>query len=76
MFKGDEDYSYFIIQGLSVIYQIKEESGKAPTVDTITVSGLQNVEIVSIIGQDGRKLQVLTSNSGLRTIDLSNNTIN
>ena len=75
MFKG-ADYSYFIIQGLSVIYQIKEESGKAPTVDTITVSGLQNVEIVSIIGQDGRKLQVLTSNSGLRTIDLSNNTIN
>ena len=75
MFKG-ADYSYFIIQGSSDLYQIKEESGKAPTVDTITVSGLQNVEIVSIIGQDGRKLQVLTSNSGLRTIDLSNNTIN
>ena len=76
MFKGDEDYSYFIIQGLSVIYQIKEESGKAPTVDTITVSGLQNVEIVSIISQSGRELKVLTSNSGLRTIDLTNKTIN
>lgn len=69
------DYSYFIIQGSSVLYQINEESGN-PTVSSIAISGLQNVEIVSIIGQDGRKLQVLTSNSGLRTIDLSNNTIN
>ena len=74
MFKGT-DYSYFIIQGSSVLYQINEESGN-PTVSSIAISGLQNVEIVSIIGQDGRKLQVLTSNSGLRTIDLSNNTIN
>ena len=74
MFKG-EDYSYFIIQGSSVLYQIEEESGN-PTVDSIAISGLQNVEIVSIIGQDGRKLQVLTSNSGLRTIDLNNKTIN
>ena len=75
MFKG-ADYSYFIIQGSSDLYQINEESGKVPTVSSIAISGLQNVEIVSIIGQDGRKLQVLTSNSGLRTIDLSNNTIN
>ena len=75
MFKG-EKYSYFIIQGLSVIYQIKEESGKAPTVDTITVSGLQNVEIVSIISQSGSALRVLTSNSGLTTIDLNSKTIN
>ena len=74
MFKG-ADYSYFIIQGSSDLYQINEEDGN-PTVSSIAISGLQNVEIVSIIGQDGRKLQVLTSNSGLRTIDLSNNTIN
>ena len=74
MFKG-EDYSYFIIQGSSVLYQIEEESGN-PTVDSIAISGLQNVEIVSIISQSGRELKVLTSNSGLRTIDLTNKTIN
>ena len=75
MFKG-EKYSYFIIQGSPALYQIKEESGKVPTVDSIAISGLQNVEIVSIISQSGSELKVLTSNSGLRTIDLSNNTIN
>ena len=74
MFKG-ADYSYFIIQGSSVLYQIEEESGN-PTVDSIAISGLQNVEIVSIISQSGRELKVLTSNSGLRTIDLNNKTIN
>ena len=75
MFKG-EKYSYFIIQGSPALYQIKEESGKVPTVDSIAISGLQNVEIVSIISQRGRELKVLTSNSGLRTIDLTNKTIN
>lgn len=77
MFKG-EKYSYFIIQGSSALYQIKEESGKVPTVDSIAISGLQNVEIVSIISQSqsGSELKVLTSNSGLRTIDLNNKTIN
>ena len=75
MFKG-EKYSYFIIQGSPALYQIKEESGKVPTVDSIAISGLQNVEIVSIISKSGSELRVLTSNSGLRTIDLSNNTIN
>ena len=77
MFKG-EKYSYFIIQGSSALYQIKEESGKVPTVDSIAISGLQNVEIVSIISQSqsGSELRVLTSNSGLRTIDLNNKTIN
>ena len=75
MFKG-EKYSYFIIQGSPALYQIKEESGKVPTVDSIAISGLQNVEIVSIISQSGSELRVLTSNSGLRTIDLNNKTIN
>ena len=75
MFKG-EKYSYFIIQGSPALYQIKEESGKVPTVDSIAISGLQNVEIVSIISQSGSELKVLTSNSGLRTIDLNNKTIN
>ncbi len=75
MFKG-EKYSYFIIQGSSDLYQIKEESGKVPTVSSIAISGLQNVEIVSIISQSGSELKVLTSNSGLRTIDLNNKTIN
>ena len=75
MFKG-EDYSYFIIQGSPALYQIKEESGKVPTVDSIAISGLQNVEIVSIISQSGSELRVLTSNSGLRTIDLNSKTIN
>lgn len=75
MFKG-ADYSYFIIQGSSDLYQIKEESGKVPTVSSIAISGLQNVEIVSIISQSGSELRVLTSNSGLRTIDLNNKTIN
>lgn len=74
MFKGT-DYSYFIIQGSSVLYQINEESGN-PTVSSITISGLQNVEIVSIISKSGSELRVLTSNSGLRTIDLNNKTIN
>ena len=74
MFKG-ADYSYFIIQGSSVLYQIEEESGN-PTVDSIAISGLQNVEIVSIISQSGRELKVLTSKSGLRAIDLNNKTIN
>ena len=74
MLKG-EDYSYFIIQGSSVLYQIEEESGN-PTVDSIAISGLQNVEIVSIISQSGSELRVLTSNSGLRTIDLNSKTIN
>ncbi len=74
MFKGT-DYSYFIIQGSSVLYQINEESGN-PTVSSIAISGLQNVEIVSIISQSGSELRVLTSNSGLRTIDLNNKTIN
>ena len=75
MFKG-EKYSYFIIQGSPALYQIKEESGKVPTVDSIAISGLQNVEIVSIISQSGSELRVLTSNSGLRTIDLNSKTIN
>ena len=75
MFKG-EKYSYFIIQGSPALYQIKEESGKVPTVDSIAISGLQNVEIVSIISQSGSELKVLTSNSGLRTIDLNSKTIN
>ena len=74
MFKG-ADYSYFIIQGSSVLYQINEESGN-PTVSSIAISGLQNVEIVSIISKSGSELRVLTSNSGLRTIDLNNKTIN
>ena len=74
MFKG-ADYSYFIIQGSSDLYQINEEDGN-PTVSSIAISGLQNVEIVSIISKSGSELRVLTSNSGLRTIDLSNNTIN
>lgn len=75
MFKG-ADYSYFIIQGSSDLYQINEESGKVPTVSSIAISGLQNVEIVSIISKSGSELRVLTSNSGLRTIDLNNKTIN
>ena len=74
MFKG-ADYSYFIIQGSSDLYQINEEDGN-PTVSSIAISGLQNVEIVSIISQSGSELRVLTSNSGLRTIDLNNKTIN
>ena len=74
MFKG-VDYSYFIIQGSSDLYQINEDDGN-PTVSSIAISGLQNVEIVSIISKSGSELRVLTSNSGLRTIDLSNNTIN
>lgn len=74
MFKG-VDYSYFIIQGSSDLYQINEEDGN-PTVSSIAISGLQNVEIVSIISQSGSELRVLTSNSGLRTIDLNNKTIN
>ena len=75
MFKG-EKYSYFIIQGSPALYQINEESGKVPTVSSIAISGLQNVEIVSIISKSGSELRVLTSNSGLRTIDLNNKTIN
>ena len=74
MFKG-ADYSYFIIQGSSDLYQINEEDGN-PTVSSIAISGLQNVEIVSIISKSGSELRVLTSNSGLRTIDLNNKTIN
>ena len=74
MFKG-VDYSYFIIQGSSDLYQINEEDGN-PTVSSIAISGLQNVEIVSIISKSGSELRVLTSNSGLRTIDLNNKTIN
>ena len=74
MFKG-ADYSYFIIQGSSDLYQINEEDGN-PTVSSIAISGLQNVEIVSIISQSGSELKVLTSNSGLRTIDLNSKTIN
>ena len=74
MFKG-ADYSYFIIQGSSDLYQINEEDGN-PTVSSIAISGLQNVEIVSIISQSGSELRVLTSNSGLRTIDLNSKTIN
>ena len=74
MFKG-ADYSYFIIQGSSALYQINEEDGN-PTVSSIAISGLQNVEIVSIISKSGSELRVLTSNSGLRTIDLNNKTIN
>ena len=74
MFKG-EKYSYFIIQGSPALYQINEEDGN-PTVSSIAISGLQNVEIVSIISKSGSELRVLTSNSGLRTIDLNNKTIN
>ena len=74
MFKG-ADYSYFIIQGSSDLYQINEEDGN-PTVSSIAISGLQNVEIVSIISKSGSELRVLTSNSGLRTIDLNSKTIN
>ena len=74
MFKG-ADYSYFIIQGSSDLYQINEEDGN-PTVSSIAISGLQNVEIVSIISKSGSELRVLTSNSGLRTIDLNNKPIN
>ena len=73
MFKG-ADYSYFIIQGSSDLYQINEEDGN-PTVSSIAISGLQNVEIVSIISKSGSELRVLTSNSGLRNNDINKKNI-
>lgn len=80
LFKGSK-YSYCIIPGSTSVIQINDTSDPAKTTFSArSVSGLQNVEIVAIISEDysedHHKLNVLTSDSGLRTIDFKAKTIN
>lgn len=74
MFVGDK-FTYIIVPKYNKVLQVKVEDGE-PTLSSIVVNGLQNVEVISIIKEEERKLYILTSDSGVRTIDLNAKTIN
>ncbi len=73
MFVGE--YTYIIVPKYNKVLQINIEKGEPTLSNNFVINGLQNVEVISIIGESGRKLQILTSNSGVRTIDMDSKTI-
>lgn len=62
-------YSYFIPEGSSSIIEVKWD-GEDFTKATKTVTGLQNITVIAIIGKDDNKLIVLTANSGVQELDM------
>ena len=62
-------YSYFIPEGSSSVIELKGE-GVNVTKTTKTVTGLQNITVVAIIGKKDNNLVVLTANSGVQELEL------
>lgn len=62
-------YSYFIPEGSSSVIELKWE-GEKVSKTTKTVTGLQNITVVSIIGKKNNNLVVLTANSGVQELEL------
>lgn len=62
-------YSYFIPEGSSSVIELKWE-GVNVTKTTKTVTGLQNITVVAIIGKTSNNLVVLTANSGVQELEL------
>ena len=63
------NYSYFIPEGSSSVIELKWE-GEKVSKTTKTVTGLQNITVVSIIGKKNNNLVVLTANSGVQELEL------
>ena len=62
-------YTYIIPEGSSSIIELKMDGAKV-TKSTKTVTGLQNITVIAIIGKDDNKLIVLTANSGVQELDM------
>lgn len=69
-FDGTDKYTYFIPEGSSSIFELKDEGSKV-TKSTKTVTGLQNITVIAIIDKkDTNKLLVLTANNGLQELEM------
>ena len=67
---GVNNYSYFIPEGSSNIFEIKRDGDKA-TISTKTVTGLQNITVIAILEKkDTNKLLVLTANNGVQELEM------
>ena len=67
---GVNNYSYFIPEGSSNIFEIKRDGDKA-TRSTKTVTGLQNITVIAILKKkDTNKLLVLTANNGVQELEM------
>ena len=67
---GTNEYTYFIPEGSSSIFELKDEGSKV-TKSTKTVTGLQNITVIAIIDKkDTNKLLVLTANNGLQELEM------
>ena len=67
---GVNNYSYFIPEGSSNIFEIKRDGDKA-TRSTKTVTGLQNITVIAILEKkDTNKLLVLTANNGVQELEM------
>ena len=67
---GGNKYTYFIPEGSSSIFALKWDGDKA-TIDTKTVTGLQNITVIAILEKkDTNKLVVLTANNGVQELEM------
>ena len=67
---GTNEYTYFIPEGSSSIFEIKDDGTKV-TKSTKTVTGLQNITVIAILEKkDSNKLLVLTANNGVQELEL------
>ena len=66
---GTPKYTYIIPEGSSSIIELKLDGAKV-TKSTKTVTGLQNITVIAIIGKEDNKLIVLTANSGVQELDM------
>ena len=67
---GDEVYTYIIPEGYSSVFVLKRDKEGKVTKATKTVTGLQNINVIAIIGKEDNKLTILTANNGVQEIEL------
>lgn len=69
-YDGTNEYTYFIPEGSSSIFEIKDDGSKV-TKATKTVTGLQNITVIAILDKkDTNKLVVLTANNGVQELEM------